>query len=144
MDKLVMEFNIYIDDTQCSQMSGKYGTVVFIPFTGRVASDLFNGEILPGAADIQVENPAGCRNMCAKYMFKGTDFKGNPCYLFVENNGYFNEANKNDPWMNAYPRFITDSLDLGAYLSQARFRSEVHGAKGGVTIRIFDVLEQEP
>ena len=143
MDKLIMKFQILIDDSQTSNMEGPYGAVTFIPFTGKVESELFTGEILPGAADIQVENPAGSRNMCAKYMFRGQDSSGADCYLFVENNGYFTKSNKDDVYLNAYPRFITDSCILGKYLCQARFRSEVHGRDGGVEIRIFDVLEEE-
>lgn len=138
----IMEFNIFIDDSQISDMRSAYGSVTFIPFTGRVESPLFTGEILPGGVDVQVEDPAGCRNMCAKYLFRGVDAKGNPCHLFVENNGYFSAANRGEPWLNACPRFITDSPELGGYLSQARFRSEVHTAPGGVTIKIFDVLQE--
>ena len=141
MSEPIMRFQIFIDDSQVSNMEGPFGEVTFIPFTGKVESELFTGEIVPGAADIQVENPAGCRNMCAKYMFRGKDQKGEECYLFVENNGYFTKANKNDPFFRAYPRFITDSRELGEYLCQARFRSEVHSAEGGVEIRIFDVLQ---
>ncbi len=142
MKNPVMKFQIFIDDTQNSDMMGPYGGVTFIPFTGKVESDIFTGEIVPGAADIQVENPAGCRNMCAKYMFKGKDSEGKECYLFVENNGWFTrDTAKAKPYIDACPRFITDSLTLGAYLSQARFRSEVHGREGGVEIWIIDVLE---
>ena len=140
-DKHIMSFIIEIEEGTVSDMKGPYGGVTFIPFTGYVESDLFTGKILPGAADIQVENPAGCRNMCAKYMFKGTDFKGKDCFLFVENNGWFSPADDvRKPFISAYPRFITDSAALGPYLSQARFRSEVHGREGGVEIRIIDVI----
>ena len=141
MSEPIMRFQIFIDNSTVSNMEGPYGAVTFIPFTGKVESEYFTGEILPGAADIQVENPAGSRNMCAKYMFKGKDSKGQDCYLFVENNGYFTKANKKDPYLQAYPKFITDSLTLGEYLSQARFRSEVHSTEGGVEILIFDVLK---
>lgn len=141
MDKQIMTFQIFGDDSQVSNMEGPYGAVTIIPFTGKVESELFTGEILPGAADVQVENVAGSRNMCAKYMFKGKDNTGTECYLFVENNGYFTIANKQDPYFNACPQFITDSPILGEYLCQGRFRSEVQGKDWGVEIRIYDVLE---
>ena len=140
-EKQVMSFVIEIEEGTITDMKGPYGGVTFIPFTGYVESELFSGKIVPGAADIQVENPAGCRNMCAKYMFKGVDREGKECFLFVENNGYFSPADDvKKPFIAAYPRFITDSAALGPYLSQARFRSEVHGREGGVEIRIIDVL----
>ncbi len=77
--------------------------------------------------------------MCAKYMFRGRDSAGSDCCLFVENNGYFSKANKKDPFISACPTFLTDSPVLGAYLCQARFRSEVHGRVDGVEIWIYDV-----
>lgn len=142
MDKHIMTFQIFADNTQVSNMEGPYGAVTIIPFTGKTESDLFTGEILPGAVDVQVENVAGSRNMCAKYMFKGKDSEGAECYLYVENNGYFTTANKKDPFFNACPRFITDSRVLGEYLCQQHFRSEVQGRDWGVEIRIYDVLEK--
>ena len=120
-----------------------YGGVSFIPFTATVESALFSGKTLPGACDVQVENPAGSRNMCAKYMFEGRDSVGNACKLFVENNGYLAEVMRHDPFFHAYPRFMTDSPVLGEYLSQQRFRSEVQGFDWGVEVRIYDVLKGE-
>ena len=144
MTSPIMTFKVYANPEDCSDMMCAYGGVSFIPFTATVESDLFTGKTLPGACDVQVENPAGSRNMCAKYMFLGTDSAGNTCHLFVENNGYLAEVMRNDPFFRAYPKFMTDSPVLGEYLSQQRFRSEVQGREWGVEIRIYDVLlEQE-
>lgn len=139
----IMIFKVFADPKDCSDMMCPYGGVSFIPFTATVESDLFCGKTLPGACDVQVENPAGSRNMCAKYMFKGTDSEGNECHIFVENNGYLAEVMRNDPFFHAYPRFMTDSPVLGPYLSQQRFRSEVQSRDWGVEIRIYDVLNSE-
>ncbi len=141
MSEPIMRFQIFADDSQVSNMEGPYGCVTMIPFTGRVESELFTGEILPGATDVQIENPAGSRNMCAKYMFQGTDREGNACHLFVENNGYFSKVDRENAFFHACPRFITDSPVLGAFLCQARFRSEVQSVEDGIEIRIYDVLE---
>ena len=141
MSEPIMRFQIFADDSQVSNMEGPYGCITMIPFTGRVESELFTGEILPGATDVQIENPAGSRNMCAKYMFQGTDREGNACHLFVENNGYFSKADRENAFFHACPRFITDSPVLGAFLCQARFRSEVQSVEDGIEIRIYDVLE---
>lgn len=142
MAEPIMIFKVYAKSEECSDMRCPYGGVSFIPFTATVESELFTGKTVPGACDVQVENPAGSRNMCAKYMFKGLDREGNECHLFVENNGYLAEVMRNDPFFHAYPCFMTDSPALGPYLSQQRFRSEVQGRDWGVEIRIYDVIEE--
>ena len=139
----IMVFKVFARQEDCSNMTCRYGGVTFIPFTATAESELFSGKTLPGACDVQVENPAGSRNMCAKYMFRGKDCAGNECCLFVENNGYLAEVMRNDPYFHAYPRFMTDSPVLGEYLSQQRFRSEVQVYDWGVEIRIYDVCEPE-
>ena len=142
MSEPIMIFKVFANPEDCSDMTCPYGGVSFIPFTATVESELFTGETLPGACDVQVENPAGSRNMCAKYMFEGVDKEGNPCRLFVENNGYLAEVMRNDPFFHAYPYFMTDSPVLGPYLCQQRFRSEVQGREWGVEIRIYEVLKE--
>ena len=76
MAKCIMEFQIRIKGNEVSAMESDRGKVVFIPFDGSVESDIFTGEILPGAADVQVTNASGIRHMCARYMFKGKDTHG--------------------------------------------------------------------
>ena len=142
MTEPIMTFRVYANSEDCTNMTCPYGGVSFIPFTATVESALFTGRTVPGACDVQVENPAGSRNMCAKYMFRGKDSAGNNSFLFVENNGYLAEVMRNDPFFHAYPKFMTDSPVLGEYLSQQRFRSEVQGRDWGVEIRIYDVLKE--
>lgn len=141
-DKMIMEFHIHTKGKEISHMNGINGEVTIIPFDGTVSSDLFCGEILPGAADIQVTNPAGVRHMCARYMFHGTDSCGKECFLYVENNGYFERDNKPRPF-EACPVFMTDSEVLAPYLHTARFRSEGYGYEGGVDIRIYEISRRE-
>ena len=136
--KMIMQFDITIDDADITEMTGPNGAVLFIPFTGSVESELFRGTIRPGAADIQVVNPAGVRHMCAKYIFEGTDRAGAPCHLYVENNGYFADGEVQMPF-DAVPTFMTDSAELAGYLHGAHFRAEGHPAPNGVTIKIFDI-----
>lgn len=140
--KPVMVFEISIDPKKISEMKGANGTVTIIPFEGRVESELFCGRVLPGAADIQVTNPAGVRHMCARYMFEGTDSAGIPCHLFVENNGYFERDHIPQPF-EAYPVFMTDSKLLAPYLHGAHFRAEGHGREGGVEIQIYDIDRED-
>ena len=143
MAEPIMVFQIFVDKKQVSDLTCPYGAVTMIPFTGKVESELFTGEILPGACDVQIENPALSRNMCAKYMFAGVDRTGRPCRLFVENNGYLSPATRGEPWIAACPRFLTDSPLLGEYLCRQSFRSEVHVREWGIEIRIYDVLMEK-
>ena len=140
--KPIMIFKVYADNKDVSNLECPYGAVTMIPFRATVESELFTGETLPGAVDVQIENPGMSRNMCAKYMFKGTDCEGNECLLFVENNGYLAPVMRNDPWLPACPRFLTDSPVLGDYLCRQQFRSEVQGREWGVEIRIYDILKE--
>ena len=141
-DKMIMEFHITIDPAERTEMVTKNGKVVIIPFGGTVESDLFCGTVRPGAADIQVTNPAGCRHMCAKYIFAGKDYTGQECCLYVENNGYFERGSQPRPF-EATPTFRTDSEALADYFHGAHFRAEGWGKPGGVDIRIFDINQSE-
>ena len=140
--KMIMEFNVTINEADITAMTTRNGEVVYIPFTGSVQSELFCGTIRPGAADIQVVNPAGVRHMCAKYIFEGTDRAGKPCHLYVENNGYFEKGHMDMPF-DATPTFMTDSEELAGYLHGAHFRAEGHPSAAGVDIRIFDIDIEE-
>ncbi|MCD8053809.1 MAG: DUF3237 domain-containing protein [Lachnospiraceae bacterium] len=139
-DKMIMEFNIAIEPEKISRMEASNGLVTIIPFTGSVESELFSGEILPGAADIQITNAAGIRHMCARYMFEGTDYTGAKCRLFVDNNGYFERDHSPRPF-EAQPTFMTDSEALTNYLHGTHFRADGHSKEGGVDIRIFDIRQ---
>ena len=116
------------------------GKVKIIPFTGTVEGKLFHGRIMPGAADVQVTNPAGVRHMCAQYMLEGLDNTGTACHIFVENHGYFERDHRPKPF-EAWPTFRTDSQALRSYLQGMHFRAEGYSNEIGVDIRIFDTDE---
>ena len=69
--KPIMIFKVYADNKDVSNLECPYGAVTMIPFRATVESELFTGETLPGAVDVQIENPGMSRNMCAKYMSRG-------------------------------------------------------------------------
>ncbi|MGI6056834.1 MAG: hypothetical protein ACOYBD_07635 [Bilifractor sp.] len=139
MEKVIMTFKIHVNRSDMSSVEGPFGGAYFVPFRADVKSDLFTGKTRPGACDVQTENLGEVRHMCAKYLFEGTDQNGAPCKLFVENNGWMNPANKEDPFFQAVPTFVTDSRVLGEYLCQNRFRSEVQSTgPESLDIRIID------
>lgn len=138
MDKLVFDFCIQIHNDRISHLNATNGMVVMIPFDGKVQSELFTGEILPGAIDVQVQNAAGIRHMCARYMFEGEDYTGAKCRLFVDNNGYFEPNSQNAGPFKTCPTFMTDSKALATYLEGAHFRAEGHMKEDGLHIMVFD------
>ncbi|MGN0273270.1 MAG: hypothetical protein ACI4DT_00595 [Chordicoccus sp.] len=144
MDKLIMTFKIFVNRDDMSAVEGPFGGAYFVPFHASVESDLFTGKTRPGACDVQTEDLAKSRHMCAKYLFEGTDMDGSPCRLYVQNDGWMNPANRNDPFFHAVPTFITDSKKLGSYLCQRRFRSEVCSTgPTSLDIRIYDTRAEE-
>lgn len=143
MSEPIMKFEIKLDRPGITKLRCPYGAVSFFPFTGRVRSALFTGEIRPGAVDVQEENPAGLRLLDAKYIFEGKDSAGKDCLIYVENVGCLTGTEKPGEVIRACPRFMTDSEALGPYLSQARFRSELHLGSGELEIWVFDVIEEQ-
>lgn len=140
MSKAVMDFHVFVRREECSRLSCETGSAAIIPFDATVESELFTGKTLPGAADVQVTNAAGIRHMCAQYMFEGVDSDGEPCKLFVCNEGFFEPNSRPRPF-HACPRFLTDSKALSAYLHQDRFRAEGVTEDDCLHIRIYDVLQ---
>ncbi|MGN0998188.1 MAG: DUF3237 family protein [Faecousia sp.] len=138
MDKLIFDFQIQTNDALVSELRATNGVALMIPFGGHVESELFTGKILPGAIDIQVENAANIRHMCARYMFEGVDYTGTPCRLFVDNNGYFEPNTHNFNPFRTCPTFMTDSAALSPYLEGAHFRAEGHVKEDGLHILVFD------
>lgn len=143
MSKLIMDFRVTVRSEECSRITCDTGAAAIIPFDATVESALFTGKTLPGAADVQVTNAAGIRHMCAQYMFEGTDFNGEPCKLFVCNNGFF-EPNSRPHTFHTCPTFLTNSEVLGEYLHKAAFRAEGISDDECLHIRIFDVQQDGP
>lgn len=138
----IMTIHVVIDRSNCPEMNMPDGKVKIIPFTGTVDGNLFQGTVMPGAADVQITNPAGVRHMCAQYMLEGVDVTGTKCHIFIENHGYFERDHRPSPF-EAWPTMRTDSPTLRRYLQGLHFRAEGHRNEQGVDIKIFDTDEAE-
>lgn len=77
---------LYINVTEFYSVKGGAQTVNLVLFRGRAESELFSGEILPGAVDTQTLTSDGGTTLSARYIIEGTDSGGNACRVFVENN----------------------------------------------------------
>ncbi len=137
-DKLMMEVFVEIKPEEKSQLDGPAGSVIMIPFSGTVKSDIFSGVLLPGGVDTQIVDVNGVKHMSARYMAEGTDNTGAACKIYIENNAFFNvDAPK--PF-KTIPTFYTDSKALAPYLHCNKFRGEGHPGNGGVVIKFFEVI----
>jgi len=136
-DKLILVISVEIDAAQVSQLKSSAGEVTMIPFSGIVTGELFHGKILPGGVDTQTVDRNGVRHMSARYMLEGIDKAGEPCRIYIENNGWF-PSDMVMPF-KTIPTFYTDSKALAEYLHSNKFRTEGHSRKGGVTIKVFEI-----
>lgn len=137
-DKLIFEVEIEIDNKEVSFLKGPAGEAVMIPFTGKVKGELLNGRVLPGGVDTQRVNQNGVRHMSARYMLDCVDKDGEPCRIFVENNGWFESQSM--PF-KTIPTFMTDSKKLAPYLHCNKFRGEGHADKGSIVIKFFEIID---
>lgn len=105
--------------------------VNMIPFGGEAVGPYFQGKVLPGGVDTQMKG-----NLSARYMLEGTDCDGQPCKIFIENNGKFGE-----PY--THPTILTDSKAL-SFLNGAELLGKLDGGADGLTIRISSVVPPIP
>ncbi|NLO49296.1 MAG: DUF3237 domain-containing protein [Clostridiales bacterium] len=137
-DKLIFEIQIEIDNRAVSFLKGPAGESIMIPFTGKVKGELLNGKVLPGGVDTQRVNQNGVRHMSARYMIDCVDKDGDPCRVFIENNGWF--ESQSTPF-KTIPTFMTDSKKLAPYLHCNNFRGEGHTENGSVVIKFFEIAD---
>ena len=137
-DKLILQVHIALDREHTVRLEGPAGTVAMLPFTGRVEGELFSGEVLPGGVDTQITNQNQVRHMSARYMLAGRDYEGQPCHIFVENEGWFTNGDRPSPFLTV-PRFLTDSKVLAPYLHRNQFRGEGWHEDGHLVIKFYEI-----
>ncbi len=126
-------FKIDVTLDEINEVRGGHASACMILFHGRMDSNFFHGEILPGGVDTQIVSGEGRKNLSARYIIRGIDAKGDTCNIFVENNGSVNGDNE----IITKPRFITDSpllkwLEEDVYIGKIYGKSEIE-----IEIRIY-------
>ena len=137
-DKLIFEVTVDIDPALVSQLKGPAGEVLMIPFSGTVKGEIFNGRVLPGGVDTQTVDQNGVRHMSARYMLEGIDKNREQCRIYIDNHGWF--TGEMAMPFKTIPTFFTDSKALAPYLHSNKFRTEGHPHQGGVTIKVFEII----
>ena len=122
-------------------LSGEIGTVKMIPFKGIAQGPIFNGIVEPCGVDTQITNQNEVRHMSARYMLTGRDNTGQPCHIFVENNGWFTDGARPVPFKTV-PTFITDSKALAPYLHRNQFTGEGIRDDAGLWIRFYELTNR--
>lgn len=124
-------FTFYINIGTSDSVAGKNGNATMIHFTGRGECDNFNGTIVSDSVDTRLKFPGIVESLSARYILDGTDASGNPCRIYVENNGI------DDNGMVTEPVIITDSPDY-AWIETAPLHGTVSWEKG-LTIHMWTV-----
>lgn len=123
---------INIEVTGAEEVKGNKGETCMISFKGTCDCKNFKGDVLPTGIDTQREYYGEYRTLSARYIMVGTDCDGQPCRIFIENNGEMvgGEIGKTTP------RILTDSKAL-AYLEESELYGTIEGIEKGVRIHIF-------
>ena len=103
------------------ETKGHLGSARMIAFSGEADGPYFTGKILPHGVDTQTEKTGETMQLSARYMLSGTDHTGQPCRLFIENNG---TEDKNG--IVTSPQIYTDSEAL-AWMEKAVLTGSVEG-----------------
>ena len=130
MGKLVLSIEVDIDESY--SVTGGNGNATMIRFHGKSECENFKGEVLPGGVDTQKEIGGNARTLSARYILEGTDYKGNHCHIFIENNGIMEPGKE----MRTKPIILTDSTHL-KWMETADLYGTITGRAGGVLISFY-------
>ena len=102
----ILRIKVTVDG--CNALEASPRGVRMLPFSGQCDSPLFQGVILPGGVDTQVDLAPKQSTLSARYMLEGTDGTGQKCRLFIDNSAVTREGAETV----THPRIITDSASL--------------------------------
>jgi len=128
--KEVLTVNVKI--TKFDEVKGKSGEACMIHFEGDATGEYFNGIILSGGVDTQKEINGTGRNLSARYILEGKDYKDNECHIFIENNGCFDDKGN----IVTKPIILTDSEAL-QFLEEKELTGTISDLPGGVQIHLW-------
>lgn len=128
--RLLLTIQVYIDAYQA--VNGHHAEAAMLLFHGNAEGEYFQGTIAPGGVDTQYQRHGESRSLSARYMLSGTDFTGQECRIFVQNEGEF-AANGE---IVTTPKLLTDSKALAEW-EELPLHGTLEDMEGGVRIRIF-------
>lgn len=133
MKNRVEVLSVFVHLTETQSLTSPGGEVAMIRFTGGARGPLFQGVIQGDGTDTQLRLGQQEKTLSARYLMEGKDYGGNPCRLFIENNGI-----AGDGPLQTVPRMLTDS-PLLRDLETARLTGEIELLpEGDLWIHLFD------
>ncbi|WP_028510006.1 hypothetical protein [Ruminococcus sp. NK3A76] len=124
---------LYINITNTVGLSSDDLSVNMLHFHARAEGELFSGETVTDGVDTQIFKD-GSFSLSARYMLEGTDFKGQKCRVFIENNG--------TTLLDCKPVIYTDSKAL-AFLMDRELYALGETDIESVIIRIYQKDQQQ-
>ncbi len=129
-------FTFYIDIGGSDSVTGNAGSATMIHFGGRGECHNFNGNVVADSVDTRLRFQGQIETLSARYILSGTDAKGRPCRIYVENNGI------DDNGMVTEPVIITDCKDY-EWVESAPLHGTVSWEKG-LTIHMWTTKDAQP
>lgn len=123
-------FRFFIDIKPTDEVKGTSVSTSMIHFGGRGDFDTFKGEVVGDSTDTRIQYKGQTQTLSARYILEGTDAKGNPCRVYVENNGIDDNGT-----MTTEPIIITDCPDY-AWIESAPLHGTVSW-ESGLTIHMW-------
>lgn len=111
-------FTFTIDIGSTTSVTGNTGKASMIHFGGASDCANFKGKIVSDCVDTRLKFNGQIETLSARYILSGTDANGNPCKIYVENNGL------DDNGMVTEPTIITDNPDF-AWVESAKLHGTV-------------------
>lgn len=127
----VLTIDVHITGSTIRLKPGRR-SIIKLDFDGTAIGPLFQGKILPGAADVQERKGMKPVRFCADYHIAGTDFTGTPCQVHIVN------ENTGSGWI---PTISTDSKAL-AFLNHAGCSAVLEDQKQGPIVHIYCKREE--
>lgn len=126
----MMSVDVYTQQGYGVSSSLGLGSINMIPFTGKCDSYYFKGDIQGIGCDTQKWGVKGSPAFSARYLLSGTDYKGQNCSIFIENNG--------DALDMCTPTVITDSNALADWQTSS-LRTIVDVVGFGVIVNVYKI-----
>ncbi len=111
-------------------VKGREKEVVMVPFDGQAEGPCFSGKVIGSGVDTQT-TVNGNATLSARYMLEGRDAEGNPCRIFIENQGSMETG--------LHPIIVTDSPLLREW-EKSELLSTLEPTSDGVTVKIFRMI----